>query len=188
MTAMRPLYLTAFFLISIMAVGHYDRASAQDVSDAHMEAARKAIEATRATESYDGILFDAASRAKDQFIAASPDLADQISTIVDEEAIALAPRRSALEAEAARLFANSFTEAELNEIAAFYGSAAGIKYNEATPILARELSRAARVWATGINRDLNTTVQAKIVEISPEVAAPVEGEAESDAAAGATGD
>ncbi len=179
MSAMRPLYLTAFFLISIMAAGQWDHASAQDVSDDHMASARKAIEATRATESYDSILFDAASRSKDQFIAASPDLADQISTIVDEQAIALAPRRSALEEEAARLFANSFSQSELDDIAAFYNSPAGVKYNEATPILARELSRAARVWATGINRDLNSAVQAKIIEVAPQVVAPAEGAAET---------
>ncbi len=137
-------------------------AYAQEPSAAHLEAARKAISATKATKSFDGILIQAAGTLKSRLTADSPDKVDLISNIVDEEAIALAARRGALETEAARLFANTFSEAELNEVAAFFSSEVGGKYLDSTPILARELGKAARIWANGVNRDLGQNVAKKL--------------------------
>ncbi|NKB52171.1 MAG: DUF2059 domain-containing protein [Rhizobiaceae bacterium] len=127
---------------------------AQEHTEAHLSKAREAIEATRATDSFDAILFDASAQLKNLLTRDSPDQAERISNIVDEEAIALAPRRADLELEAARLFANSFDEAELQALADFFNTPTGTKYLKATPVLARELGKAARIWANGINRDL----------------------------------
>ena len=135
---------------------------AQELSEAHLDAARVAVEVTKATESFDSILLEASSTLKNQLTANNPDKAEQINTAVDEEAIALASRRGDLENEAVRLFANSFTEAELKEIGTFFGSEVGKKYLDSTPILARELSKAARIWANGVNRDLQENVQKKM--------------------------
>ena len=134
-------------------------ASAQD---ADLAAARKALTATEATTSFDNILIDAATGLKNQLTAANPDKADLISTIVDEEAIALAARRGALESEAARLFGNTFTPAELTAIHEFFSSETGQKYLRETPVLARELNKVARVWASGISRDLRANVGDKL--------------------------
>ena len=127
---------------------------AQEYTKEHLTKARSAIAATKATDSFDAILFDAASQLKNRLTRDSPDQADLIAEVVDEEAIKLAPRRGDLELEAARLFATTFTEAELEAIADFFGTPAGAKYLRSTPVLARELSKAARIWANGINRDL----------------------------------
>ncbi|EFL90422.1 DUF2059 domain-containing protein [Ahrensia sp. R2A130] len=132
--------------------------SAQEISESHMSAARKAITATKATNTFDSILIGASARLKNTLTANSPDQADRISTVVDEQAIALAPRRGDLEGEAARLFANTFTESELTDIANFFGSPVGEKYLDSTPILVRELDKAARIWANGIARDLGQSV------------------------------
>ena len=133
-------------------------ASAQQISAEHMEAAAKAIDATNATDSFDGILLQSAASIKDQLIGTSPDKVEEINKVVDEEAIALAARRSDLEGEARRLFAKNFSIEELDKITEFFGSDLGKKYLENTPILARELSKAARVWGQGINRDLTDNV------------------------------
>ena len=127
---------------------------AQEHTQEHLSKARSAIAATKATDSFDAILFDAASQLKNRLTRDSPDQANTITEVVDEEAIKLAPRRGDLELEAARLFANTFNEAELEEIAAFFGTPTGAKYLRSTPVLARELGKAARIWANGINRDL----------------------------------
>ncbi|MEM9732990.1 MAG: DUF2059 domain-containing protein [Pseudomonadota bacterium] len=146
----------------MLSAGFSTPVSAQELSESHLSAARKAISATRATATFDNILFNASAGLKNQLTAKSPDKADEISNIVDEEALALAPRRGDLEGEAARLFANTFTEAELNEIASFFGSETGGKYLNATPVLARELGKSARVWANGISRDLAANVQKRL--------------------------
>jgi hypothetical protein len=139
-------------------------AYAQDASPAHISAARKALTATKATDSFDSILLNTSANLKNNLTSNNPNLADQISIIVDEEAIALAARRGDLEQEAARLFANAFTEEELTTISTFFSSAAGQKYLDSTPILARELGKAARVWATGIARDLEAKVAPRVAE------------------------
>ena len=113
---------------------------------------------TKATDPFDNILLNTSVQLKNQLTAANPDRADQISSIVDEEAIALAPRRGDLENEAARLFATTFTEQELDAINVFFSSKAGAKYLRSTPVLARELGKSARIWANGIGRDLAENV------------------------------
>ncbi|MEP1207977.1 MAG: DUF2059 domain-containing protein [Rhizobiaceae bacterium] len=135
---------------------------AQEYSQSHLAKAREAIAATKATDSFDAILFEAAAQLKNRLSRDNPDQADRISEVVDAEAIALAPRRGDLELEAARLFASAFTEAEMGEIATFFATPAGTKYLQSTPVLARELGKAARIWANGINRDLTNNAQVKL--------------------------
>ena len=137
-------------------------AMGQEISEQHLKSARQAITATKATESFDSILLNASAGLKNQLTANDPDKAATIATVVDEEAIALAARRADLENEAARLFANTFSEEELGQITQFFNSPAGAKYLNSTPILARELGKAARVWANGISRDLNKNVTEKL--------------------------
>ncbi len=139
-------------------------AVAQEVSPSHVSAARKALTATKATDSFDSILLTTSTNLKNNLTSNNPNLAEKIAEIVDEEAIALAARRGDLEQEAARLFANSFSEEELNTISTFFSSTAGQKYLDNTPILARELGKAARVWAAGIARDLNAKVGPRVAE------------------------
>ncbi|MDD9909928.1 MAG: DUF2059 domain-containing protein [Ahrensia sp.] len=153
------------FALSVALLISPIAATAQEVSQDHLTAAAAAIDATNATDSFDNILLQAASSIKNQLIGTSPDKVDEINTVVDEEAIALAARRSDLEAEAQRLFANAFSKEELDQITEFFGSELGKKYLGYTPILARELSKAARVWATGINRDLTDNVTKRMLEI-----------------------
>lgn len=131
---------------------------AQDISESHFAAARSALQAIHATDPYDVILPAASERLKAQLIADNIDLDQQISQIVDDQALALVSRRSDLEKEAARIYASSFTEEELKTISDFYNSDAGKKLLESGPIAAREISEAARVWGTGIERDLLANV------------------------------
>jgi len=141
-------------------------AMAQDASAEHISAARKALAATQATGMFDGILIQAATVLKNRLTSTNPDKADQISTIVDEEAIVLAARRADLENEAARTFSTTFSQAELEQIAQFFASDVGRKYLESAPVLARELGKSARVWANGIQRDLAQNVAKRLNKAS----------------------
>ena len=128
---------------------------AQDVSEEQLKAARAAITAIGATNSFDNILPNLAARAKTSLIQASPNYEDLISKTVDEKALELAARRADLEHEAATIYAKTFTVDELNAIAAFYSSDAGKKLLNNGPIASREMLKAADIWAAGISRDLN---------------------------------
>jgi hypothetical protein len=129
-------------------------AMAQDVTDAHIAAARSAIDAINATDPYDKILPAAAEQIKARLIANNLDLEDAISQTVDEQALSLVARRGDLEQEAARIYAAAFTEEELKAIAQFYETEVGKKLLQNGPIVSREVNSAAAVWSRGIERDL----------------------------------
>jgi len=172
---------TAAILAATAFVAFASQSHAQEISEAHIKAARAAIAAIKSTDSYDLLLPAAAQILKQELIQQNPDLTDLISATVDEKALALAPRRADLEREAALVYAKSFSEADLNAIAAFYTSAAGKAFIANAPIVSREVTKAVDIWQRGIQRDLATAVGEAI---SKEVEAQVKADrAISDAVA-----
>ena len=181
MTLAHRVRRTAAIMAATAFVAFASQSFAQEISEAHIKAARAAIAAIKATDSYDMLLPAAAQMLKQELIQQNPDLTDMITSTVDEKALALAPRRADLEREAALVYAKSFSEADLNAIAAFYSSAAGKAFIANAPIVAREVTKAVDIWQRGIQRDLATAVGESI---SKEVDAQVKAaKAVSDAVA-----
>lgn len=151
---------SAFLTLFAMLAG----AAAQEPSQSHLEAAKKAIAATRSTTRLDEILPRMAQNAKGELIRNRPDQEEQITEIVDSAAINLAARRGDLESEVAQIFVRVFSEEELREITAFFESEAGRKFLDESPVILREIDRAARVWTNGVRRDLGAAVREKMEE------------------------
>ncbi len=164
-------------------VAFASHASAQDISESHIKAARAAISAVRATDAYDNILPAANIALKQQLIQQNPDLQEMIIATVDAETIKMAGRRADLEREVALAYARVFSEPQLNEIAAFYQSDAGKKLLTDGPIVAREVAKAAEIWQRGISRDLTEAVGK---ELESQVAAQVNSNVSDSPAAPAT--
>lgn len=162
-------------------------ARAQEVSDAQLTAARDAIASLNVTDMYDNILPNLAERLKGQFIQASPNFQTQISSVVDQQALALASRRADLEKEAATIYAKSFTVEELKAISSFFNTEGGKKLLANQPLVSRELTKAAQIWANGISRDLTNQSTEKLKGIidSMPVQAPVVDPAPAEAQAAA---
>lgn len=171
----------AAVLLSSMAIGSVH---AQEVSEDQIKAARAAISALGITNQFDAILPNLAEQLKSTMIQANPNFQDAISTTVDQQALALAPRRADLEREAAVTYAKAFSIEELKAIADFYTSDAGKKLIKDGPIATRELYKAADIWGQGISRDLANQSNAaleKIVKVPP--APPVDDTAAAPAPA-----
>ncbi|WP_322990270.1 MULTISPECIES: DUF2059 domain-containing protein [unclassified Hoeflea] len=147
---------------SLVAAGH--SASAQDISDAHLAAARAAITALGSTDQFDAIIPATAEQLKTSLIRANADLQEVISTTIDEEALKIVPRRGDLEREAAQIYAKAFTQEELTAIAEFYTSPPGKKLIENGPLVTRELIKSAEIWSSGISRDLAENVNKSLQE------------------------
>ncbi|KAB1086663.1 DUF2059 domain-containing protein [Neorhizobium galegae] len=160
-------------------------ARAQEVSEAQLAAARDAIAALNVTDRYDNILPNLAERLKAQFIQASPNFQGQISNVVDEQALVLAPRRADLEKEAATIYAKSFSVDELKSISTFFNTETGKKLLTNQPLVSRELTKAAEIWANGVSRDLTNQSSEKlrgIIDanpIKPPVVDPAPAEAQA---------
>ena len=152
--------LAASAMISIVST-----VSAQEISDSHMKAARQAIDALTATRQYDDILPQAAQALKQELIQKNPDLVQIITQLVDEETLAVAPRRGDLEREAATIYAKIFTEQQLGEMTEFYRSDTGKKLLEDGGLVARQVHEAAGIWQRGVARDLAQTVATKLQEV-----------------------
>ena len=157
--------VTAAFAFAFLAVAAPASAQDNNISESHLKAARDAVAAIHATEDFDQILPQAAAALKQELIQKNPDLQEIIIKTVDEEALALAPRRADLEKEAATAYAKMFTEDELNAIATFYTSDAGKQLLANGPIVTRELFKAADIWGRGVGRDLSANVGAKLATI-----------------------
>ncbi|MBB3146472.1 hypothetical protein FHS21_002887 [Phyllobacterium trifolii] len=156
-------------LAVVIMLGGFSAAQAQDTSannnitPSHLAAARAAISAIKATDQFDSILPGVAQQLKGELIQKDPNLESIIGAAVDEQALALAARRADLENEAARAYAVSFSEEELNAITGFYNSEAGKKLISEGPIVTREVMKAAGIWQRGIARDLAQAVAEKVV-------------------------
>lgn len=151
-------------------------ASAQEVSESHLQAARAAIGAIEATNDFDVILPQAANDLKARLIQQNPNMEDLIDTTVSEKALQLASRRADLENEAALAYARVFNEQELNQIAEFYNSPTGQKLLSDGPIVTREVLKAADIWRRGVVRDLTNSV-AEQLQATINVQAPQSEEA-----------
>lgn len=151
----------------------------ESVSESHLDAARAALSSINATDDFDAILPQAAAALKKELIQKNPDLQEIIVRTVDEETLALAPRRADLEKEAALAYAKVFSEDELKAIAAFYATDAGKKLLSDGPIVTRELFKAADIWQRGVGRDLAQNVGSKLAAIiesqAPDPVAPQAG-------------
>jgi len=141
-----------------------ESAVAQEISDSHLAAARRAITASRSTNQLDLILPRMSQNVKSELIRNLPNEELRISTIVDEAALEVAGRRGDLEIEAARIFARIFSEEELIVVAEFYETEAGQKFLERSPLVLREIQRASQVWRNGVRRDMTAIVQQKLEE------------------------
>jgi hypothetical protein len=160
LTGLRPILagVLAAFLLAAQPVG----ANAQEISESHLAAARAAVAASKSTQQLDNILPNIGERTKQQLISNRPDAAEKISTIVDEVTISLASRRGDLEREVAVGYARVFTEDELKQITEFYSTPAGQKLITETPVIARSIEQAARVWSNGLQRDLQDEVRKRL--------------------------
>ena len=152
--ALRSRRLAAAFGTLALVAGASLPAAAQEISDSHLSAARAVLASLHATDEFDFILPGAAQSLKSELIQKNPDLQAVIIEVVDQTAFTLAARRGDLEREAATIYARTFSEAELTEIATFYNSATGKKLLSDSPIVTREVIRAAEIWQNGIARDL----------------------------------
>lgn len=156
----------AFATVAVLALAV--PATAQEISESHLNAARAAVSAINATDQFDGILPQAAHALKSELIQKDPHLQSLIIATVDEKALALAGRRADLEKEAAMAYARVFSEKELNDIAAFYSTETGKKLLSDGPIVMREVIKAADIWQRGVGRDLAAAVAETLASVASE--------------------
>ena len=128
--------------------------AAQEVSQSHLEAAMVAVQSAGAARGFDSVLPALAERVKSRLIRIRPDLHELISTVVENVALTLTPRRVDLDRAVATVWARSFTEDELVTIAEFYKSQTGQKFADIGPRVIQDSLRSVESWSTRVGEEL----------------------------------
>lgn len=131
-----------------------DPRSDDSFSAAHLRIAQEVIELTRSDLTFDEILPDIASRTQQIFTRANPALTLEIEDSVMEAAIELAAQRADLSRTHQLIWARRFTEEELAELKAFFGSELGTKFVETTPVIATLAIGAGDQWRQRLSAEM----------------------------------
>ena len=129
-------------------------ARADEVTPAHLAAAKEAIDAAQNFKGFDNLLPLLAQQTQNRLIRLRPDQHQLISQVVDAESLALATRRVDLDNDVARIMAKYFSEEELQQIAAFYKTPAGIKFATLLPKVSSEALQAVKGWSDRVGEEL----------------------------------
>jgi len=129
-------------------------AAAQEISESHLDAALVAVQSAGAARGFDSVLPALADRVKSRLIRIRPDLHEVISTVVENVALTLTPRRADLDRAVASVWARNFTEDELVTIAEFYKSPTGQKFAEIGPRVIQDSLKSVESWSTRVGEEL----------------------------------
>ena len=127
---------------------------AADVTPEHMAAALEAVHSAKASKGFDNVLPLLSEKVQDQIIRLRPDLYKQITDVVQQEALKLIARRGDLDNDVARIWANAFSQEELESITAFYKSPAGLKFVDVGPKVIGDSLQAVKGWSDRVGEEL----------------------------------
>ncbi|WP_297586752.1 DUF2059 domain-containing protein [Roseibium sp.] len=151
---------------AIITAGFLTTASmAQDsISESHLAAAKKVAAATKVLEPFDDILPILAEQTRTAFIQSDPTRAEEIIEVTQGVALQLAPRRAELNDLVYNAWYQSFSEAELTELAEFYNTELGQKLTNTIPAITQYSVGAAREWQDKISTQMVTMVQEELAK------------------------
>jgi hypothetical protein len=128
--------------------------STRTISPEHLGFARAVIDFTGAANSFDGVIPQILADARALIVRTRPELQSDLDSIIPQLEQKFAKRRDDLLNDIARIYAESFTEEELKDIAAFYQSAIGRKLTATTPKVLEASFVKARDWGQEVSAEV----------------------------------
>jgi hypothetical protein len=129
-------------------------ATQQQISPEHLALARAVIDFTGAGSSFDSIVPQILADARSLVIRNQPALQSDLDAVIPELDREFQKRRDDLLNDIARTYAETFSEDELKQIAAFYQSAVGKKLTQATPKVLEASYLKARSWGQAVSSEV----------------------------------
>jgi len=133
-----------------------------DISPESLALGKQLVKLTNTDRTFDEILPNIATEAKNGFIRANPQMQLGIIDVVDRVALDLVKRRPELDEYLARVWASGFSDEEMQELIDFYSTETGKKYAELHPQLLGVELAAAQEWGRSITRELTARVSAEL--------------------------
>lgn len=129
-------------------------AYAQQPSPAALASAKEFVNLTGATQIFSPLVAGVVEQSKMLFLQQNPGLAKDLNEISAKLKAELNPRLEELNVEMARIYAGRFTETELKEILAFYGSPTGKKILIEQPVAAEQSLKFAQDWSIKLSDEV----------------------------------
>lgn len=129
-----------------------------DLPPETMQLALQLVRLSGIGRTFDELLPNIASQAKNAFIRANPQMQLGIIEMVDRTALTLVSRRRELDENLAKVWASGFTVEEMRELVEFYSSPTGQKYADLNAELLSVEMAAAQHWARSVNDELTQKV------------------------------
>lgn len=128
----------------------------------HLKAAREVVISSGLSQSFESIYAEFVAGVRQNIGATRPELKkdmDEVLTALKAEADL---RRDEIVDSSARIFASKMTEADLKEVAAFFNSAVGQRYNSYRPQVIDEIFALLQPWSTATSNRLYDLFQAEM--------------------------
>ncbi len=148
------------FLVALF--GFVAAAQAQAPSANQLKLARQVVEFQGSMRSFDGAIPSIFTQVYQQYVAQNPDLDKDIAATLRAMLPEFDKRKEEITVILARVYAEKFSEAELNDILAFYNSATGKKFVAATGDIGKETMGKLQEWSGKINKDVIDRLKAEM--------------------------
>lgn len=128
----------------------------------HLKAAREVVISSGLSGSFESIYAEFVAGVRQNIGSTRPELKkdmDEVLTALKAEADL---RRDEIVDSSARIFASKMTEADLKEIAAFFNSPVGQRYNSYRPQVIDEIFALLQPWSTATSNRLYDLFQAEM--------------------------
>jgi hypothetical protein len=130
-------------------------------SPSHLSVAREVAISSGMTRSFDAMTEPLLTQLQ-QMNVTRPEIRSDLDQIVNLIRPELEQKKQVMVDKTARAFANRLSEAELKDIAAFYNSAAGVKYVQTQPYILDEVVSDLAIWAQELSEYIMTRARAEM--------------------------
>ena len=150
-----PVSLVAWHLLAGAAL-------AQQPSAGAVAAARELVELKGGSQMFDPVVIGIVERTKAALVQTSPQLSKDLNDVGMQLRNEFGPRRNELVAEAAKFYAQRFSEQELKELVAFYKSPIGKKMTVQEPQVLDETFSYIQQWGPRVSEEVMNRFRAEM--------------------------
>jgi hypothetical protein len=162
MIANKNLWLAYAAAIIIGWSGLVGAASAQPASASAIATAKELVELKGGAGMFDPIITGVVDQSRTALLRTSPQLSKDLNDVATQLVAEFAPRRADLIDQAAKFYANRFSEQELKEMVAFYKSPLGKKMLVQEPLVLDETFNFVQQWAPRVGEDVMNRFRAEM--------------------------
>lgn len=146
-------------LVCLLGMAH---AQAQGPSASAIATARELVQTKGGNAMFDPVIVSVVEQTKGALLQTNPQLAKDLNDVATQLRSEFAPRRDELIAQAARLYAERFSEQELKDMLAFYKSPLGKKMSMTEPQVLDETFNYIQQWGGRVSEEVMNRFRAEM--------------------------